>query len=85
MATIGIGERDGPWYMTEHSVLQAPDQVDKIGRSEWADWSHSGDLLFAMGGALYRARCDNRVLEPLESAIKIADFSDLKFENREAL
>jgi len=73
-----------PWYMTEHAVIRNGDQNDRIGRSDWADWSHTGDLLFAMDGALYRAKCENGTLAPLEDATMIADFSKLKFENREA-
>ncbi len=84
MSISGIGDRDGPWYMTEHAVIRNGDQIDRIGRSDWADWSHTGDLLFAMDGALYRAKCANGTLAALEDATVIADFSKLKFENREA-
>jgi hypothetical protein len=80
MSILGIKEKDGPWYLVEHSVRRGQSQTDKIGRSDWADWSHSGDLLFAMDGCLYRAPCNGGVLTPLESAIKIADFSNLRFE-----
>lgn len=84
MAIMGIGERDGPWYMIEHSVIRSDGHNDRIGRSDWADWSHAGDLLFAMDGALYRARCSKGTLLPLEEATKVADFANLKFENRKA-
>ncbi len=84
MAIVGIKERDGPWYLIEHSVVRDGGQVDRIGRSDWAEWSHTGDLLFAMDGALYRAKCSRGILTPLEDATRIADFSNLKFENREA-
>lgn len=84
MSIIGIGERDGPWYMTEHSVIRNEGQIDRLGRTDWAEWSHTGDLLFAMDGAVYRGQLKRGTLAPLEEAVKIADFSDLKFENREA-
>jgi hypothetical protein len=83
MAVTGLKERDGAWYLTEHSITREGKQ-DRIGRSDWADWSHSGDLLFAMDGCLYRVPCKRGVLAPLEDAAKVADFSELKFENREA-
>lgn len=54
MSILGLKERDGPWYLTEHSVIREKNNPDKIGRTDWADWSHSGDLLFAMDGCLYR-------------------------------
>jgi hypothetical protein len=84
MAITGIKERDGPWYLTEHSVVRQGKVIDRLGRSDWADWSHTGDLLFAMDGALYRMTCENGTLPALEDATVIADFSKLKFENREA-
>lgn len=84
MAIIGIHERDGPWYLAEHSVIDTAGKVERLGRSEWADWSPDGDLLFAMGGKLYRAKSGRSGLAGLEDAPVIADFSNLRFENREA-
>jgi len=84
MAIVGVIERNGPWYLIEHSVIDSEGKVEKLGRSEWADWSRDGDLLFSMGGALYRTRCEPVGLRPPEESSLLADFSDLKFENREA-
>jgi hypothetical protein len=80
MSIIGIKERSGPWYMTEHLVIRENGETDKLGRSDWADWSHTGDLLFAMDGCLYRVKCRKNILAPLEDAVKIVDFTKLKFE-----
>jgi hypothetical protein len=80
MAIVGIKERGGPWYLTEHAVTRENGESDKMGRSEWADWSHTGDLLFSMDGCLYRVPRRKATLAPLEDAVKIADFTDLKFE-----
>ncbi len=77
---MGIKEKDGPWYLIEHSVSRNESKTDDIGRSDWADWSQSGDLLFTSDGCLYRAPCKEGLLAPLEDAIKIADFSGLQFE-----
>ncbi len=84
MSVGGIKETDGPWYLIEHSVGRNEHEADNIGRSDWADWSQSGDLLFTMDGCLYRLPCRDGVLAPLEDAIEIADFSSLQFEAREA-
>ena len=73
-------ERDGPWYLTEHFIEREKDELDKICRSDWADWDQSGDLLFAMDGCRYRVSCDGGELVPLEHAVKIADFSKLTVE-----
>jgi hypothetical protein len=84
MSIVGVHEKGGPWYMTNHSVIHGNRDVTEIGRSDWADWDHSGDLLFAKDGCLYRLRCKRGLLDPLDGAKKIADFSNMKFEMREA-
>jgi hypothetical protein len=84
MSIVGIKERNGPWYMTEHSVIANGKDKDRLGRSDWADWDHCGDLLFAVDGCLYRVRCKQGVLDPLADATKLADFRNVKFEPREA-
>src|SRR5690349_14374117 len=39
----------------EHRVLDAEGQVvAPLGRADWADWSGTGELLFARDGRLYR-------------------------------
>jgi len=80
MAIVGIREQAGPWYLTEHAVTRENGDLDKLGRSEWADWSHTGDLLFSINGCLYRVPCIKKILAPLEDAVKVADFTNLKFE-----
>jgi hypothetical protein len=84
MSIMGLKERNGPWYLTEHSIIRNDGNSDHIGRSDWADWSYSGDLFFGIGGCLYRVRDRSGKLDPLEDAVKIADFSRLRFENRQA-
>ncbi len=84
MSITGLKERDGPWYLTEHTVIRDKTKMDNIGRSDWADWCSSGDLLFAVDGCLYRLSCKRGVLAPLERATKVADLSNLQFEPREA-
>ena len=79
MSIPGSTEREG-WDISEYSVI-GPGGAQNIGRSEWADWSQwGGDLLYSKGGRLFRVPCGKRDLAPLQSAVQIADFSDLKFE-----
>jgi hypothetical protein len=80
MSIAGFIERGGPAYVTEHTVTRDNGDLDKLGRSEWADWSHTGHLLFSMDGCLYRVPRRKGTLAPLEDAVKIADFTNLKFE-----
>lgn len=48
-----------------------------IGRSDWADWCRSGDLLFARNSRLYRLRYADGMLAPLEEAIELIDLAPL--------
>jgi len=84
MSILGIKEMDGPWYLIEHSIVRNDEVVGTIGRSEWADWSQTGDLLFCQSGCLFRLRYQDGVLGPVEASEQIADFSDLKFQQCEA-
>jgi hypothetical protein len=52
---LGVGEQDGPWLARDHRVLDAQGElVLDLGRSDWADWSHSDELLFARAGQVGR-------------------------------
>jgi hypothetical protein len=75
----GIKEVDGPWYVMEHRVVDSHGQVVlDLGRTDWADWSRDGDLLFAKEGCLFRARMNQRS-GPAEPQ-NLIDLSGLKFE-----
>jgi hypothetical protein len=81
MSILGIKEKNGPWYVTEHSLRDEQEsRLDNIGRSDWADWSQSGDLLFARDGCLYRVPCKAGILARLQDAVEIADFSGMRFQ-----
>lgn len=66
------------------AIMGQKDKVNKIGRTDWADCSRSGDLPFAMDGRLYRVPCKGEFLAKLEDAVKVADLSRLCFEGRES-
>jgi hypothetical protein len=76
MIIRGIGERNGAWYATEHEVSGL-----KLGRTEWADWSLRGDLLFSRRGSLFRMPLAK---DRLGEAQEIIDLSDRTFVAREA-
>jgi hypothetical protein len=79
MSILGIHETDGPWYLIEHTVMGNKGYIGAIGRSEWADWSPNGDLLFSQSGRLYRLSYENDEFGPIEASQQIADFSGLEF------
>jgi hypothetical protein len=76
---IGMMERGGPWYVMEHRILdKAGNVVADFGRSDWSDWSLSGDVLLARDGRLYRIPVNGKTgpTDPIE----VADLRSLKFE-----
>jgi hypothetical protein len=55
-----------------------PEGFVELGRSDWADWSQSGELLFAREGRIYRiVTTDKSILVVPQELI---DLGDLKFE-----
>jgi hypothetical protein len=79
MSIVGIHERDGPWYVLEHRVRDAQGNIAvDLGRSDWADWSQSGELLFARDGRICRiVSADESIFGEPEELI---DLRDVKFE-----
>jgi hypothetical protein len=84
MTLRGIRERSGPWYLTEHSVVADDGKRHDLGRSDWADWSRSGDLLFSRQSSLWRLPYANGSLAPLNEACEIVNLGPLSFEPRDA-
>lgn len=82
----GIKQRDGPWYIIEHVVKDTKnDSTISLGRAEWADWCHSGDLLFANYGRLFRLGfSDEGVLNELPNAKLLIDLNDRTFREMAA-
>jgi hypothetical protein len=77
---LGIKERNGPWYVIEHSVINTESGEEfLLGRTDWADWCHSGDLLYAKEGRIWRLRFDRKSLKPLEQAEMLIDLRDRAF------
>jgi hypothetical protein len=55
MRIHGLHERDEPWYVVSHEILDADGAcVLSLGRTDWADWAQSDEFLFAKDGRLYR-------------------------------
>ena len=70
MIINGINLSKGPWYDIDHEVIdQRTREVTSLPQTSWADWSVSGDLLYARDGKLFRSR-------QLARSKMIADFSD---------
>lgn len=80
--THGVLSEGRPWHVAAYDVLDGS-SIARLGMIEWAEWDRTGDLLFAMNGALHRLRQNHGVLPPLELAEVIADFSGLTFEKCE--
>ena len=80
MSITGFRERDHQWYRTEHSVAGS----HALGRSDWADWAPTGDLLFARGMSLVRLAYARGELAPLAEAREIVNLAGATFAEREA-
>jgi hypothetical protein len=53
-----------------------------LSRMDWADWDKNGDLLFARYGKLFRMKQDSICEFDLGKAVELADFNNLKFEEK---
>ena len=83
MAIEGIGKRDGSWLTLRYRILdKALNAVSDLGETDWADWDHQRDLVFAKNGCLYRHK--HFFKRNADEAILIADFNNQKFEAMEA-
>ena len=80
MLITGVKERNGAWYLIEHAVISSEGESLQLGRSEWAEWSRSGELLFAKGPCLYRLGLVRGTLAPLREARELADFPMPRFK-----
>jgi hypothetical protein len=72
---LGYGERGGAWDVTEHAISSTEDQqAVHLGRTDWADWDRTGELLFAKDGGLFRLGFDaHGSLRPPEDATRLID------------
>ena len=82
MHICGMHERNGPWYVVEHIVVDnSSGSTIELGRADWADWCHSGDLLFALDGQLFRLELSRSgVLKELSEAKLVIDLRDRSFK-----
>lgn len=76
---LGVNQKNGPWYIYEHRLLDADaNVVQDYGRSDWADWSHAGDVLMTRDGKVHRIVIGQRTgPAPPEALI---DLAPLRFE-----
>jgi hypothetical protein len=82
---VGVHERDGPSYLTDHMVRDTKTGSElNLGRSDWADWGRDGDLVFAKEGRILRLGFHQQALDGLEQACVVRDFTDCTFEARQS-
>lgn len=76
---LGIGEKEGPWHVYEHRLLNEHGELAvDFGRSDWADWSLSNELLLARDGRVYRMPFNSK-REP-RGLEELMDLRGLRFE-----
>lgn len=77
----GIGERNGPWYIQTAQIVSSDGLISvELGRIDWADVDHTGEVLFAREGCLYRLSGSDLMAQPL----LVADLNAMGFERRSA-
>jgi hypothetical protein len=82
VACHGRFERGGRGYV-ETAAIVGPDGavLRELGRVDWADLDHNGDVLWAWAGKLWRLRRTKRLVDLAETAPRLlADFNDMRFE-----
>ena len=86
MHILGLHEREGPWYIIDHFVKDTKTGTTlELGRTDWADWCHSGDLLFANKGRLFRLGFSSEgALNDLADAKLVIDLNGRAFTELEA-
>ncbi len=81
-----IYQRNGPWYVEDFEVRSIDGhRLRLIENCSWADWQANGDLLFALGGCLYRltgSQAAEPASDPLENAKLVADLAPLRIEEK---
>jgi hypothetical protein len=83
MIIRGYNEKNGPREIVEYEILdQRSGTTHAVGRSDWVDWDpHSGDLLYAQNGCLYRQPWGK---SGPASPQELIDLRDRRFEQRKA-
>lgn len=58
LCTLGIAQRQGPWYGQRYDVITPAGKIRlDLGPIDWADWDHNGDLIYAANGIMHRVAC----------------------------
>jgi hypothetical protein len=84
MRTLGVKERQGPWYVLDFDLLDDSGEICRdLGGLDWADWDRNGDLLFAEDGALHRLTPGPGWADTVPRVL--IDLSGLSFEQRPPL
>jgi hypothetical protein len=80
---LGVHESggSGDWWLVEHALRASGRVVCELGRTEWADWDRTGDLLFARDGVLFRLPRPTAETS-IEEARELIDLRDRRFEAR---
>ncbi|MCA9606758.1 MAG: hypothetical protein KC619_14230 [Myxococcales bacterium] len=70
----GIKQKNGPWYVVDHAVVNRTDGSETLFEGcGWADWDSNGDLLFARDGQLFRAPVVRSVLQAPKALIDLGE------------
>ena len=81
--TLGMHEQQGPWYVLHYDLIDEAGEVRRdLGRLDWADWDHGGDLLMASDGRLQRLAVGSAGASFDDEPRTLIDLSALTFVQR---
>jgi hypothetical protein len=83
---LGMFEVNGPCCVYSYRLMERPkskgeDAIEELGRLDWADWDHNGDLLYSHDGKLFRRHMSRHLNAQQFEPIELADFTGDKFTN----
>ena len=84
MSIFGMNERNGPWYLVEHTIIGKNGYVGAVGRSDWLIGHRMVTCSSPNPAVCFDSGTEHRVFGPVETSDRIADFSALTFEGKSA-
>lgn len=78
-----IRERQGRWYAQTADLLDRSGKIVlQLGRIDWADVDHNGDVLYAKDGCIFRLKEEQKAAAAKQHLV--ADLNEMSFEAIEA-
>jgi len=84
MEIHGLNDPNVGWYALNYHLIDSNGDPHLLERSDWAEWANSGDLLFSVGGVLFRLRYSEGKLAAIPERERVVDLTNLSFTECQA-